>query len=266
MDGLRGSPSGGIPRPSCAFGGCRRGCRRASAAPRTALGAKAIVVLSPDASDGLAVPAQHPMQLASKMRFVSAQLLALLEGDLYREPATPTRWPASARAASSGSGPASSRESRALRRRRRAAIFASCRGRGRPSCAIASALRLGCLEGRGALGVRLRTSRADVDAFLEALRAELHRLMPLRKLTRRRPGRSPGPSCRAWISACAVRWRLPRPPRARRLLGLDSASTSSASTSAEASASATSSAASAALRAAPSRHPPRAVRAATRGG
>lgn len=55
------------------FGGTKNG----------ALGAEAIVVLNPDASDGLIYLRKHQMQLASKMRFVSAQLLALLEGDLY---------------------------------------------------------------------------------------------------------------------------------------------------------------------------------------
>ncbi|HET8928892.1 MAG TPA: low specificity L-threonine aldolase [Microbacterium sp.] len=48
-----------------------------------ALGAEAIIVLNPAASDGLVYLRKHQMQLASKMRFVSAQLLALLDGDLY---------------------------------------------------------------------------------------------------------------------------------------------------------------------------------------
>ncbi|HKV22536.1 MAG TPA: low specificity L-threonine aldolase [Mycobacterium sp.] len=48
-----------------------------------ALGAEAIVVLNSDASDGLIRLRKSLMQLASKMRFVSAQLLALLDGDLY---------------------------------------------------------------------------------------------------------------------------------------------------------------------------------------
>jgi threonine aldolase len=55
------------------FGGTKNG----------ALGAEAILVLDVDASDGLVYLRKHHMQLASKMRFVSAQLLALLEGDLY---------------------------------------------------------------------------------------------------------------------------------------------------------------------------------------
>jgi threonine aldolase len=48
-----------------------------------ALGAEAIVVLNPAACDGLKYLRKHQMQLASKMRFVSAQLLALLDGDLH---------------------------------------------------------------------------------------------------------------------------------------------------------------------------------------
>lgn len=55
------------------FGGTKNG----------ALGAEAILVLDGASSDGLIYLRKHQMQLASKMRFVSAQLLALLEGDLY---------------------------------------------------------------------------------------------------------------------------------------------------------------------------------------
>ena len=55
------------------FGGTKNG----------ALGAEAVVVLEPTASEGLLFLRKLNMQLASKMRFVSAQLIALLEGDLY---------------------------------------------------------------------------------------------------------------------------------------------------------------------------------------
>ncbi len=48
-----------------------------------ALGAEAIIVLDAAACDGLIRLRKTQMQLASKMRFVSAQLLALLDGDLY---------------------------------------------------------------------------------------------------------------------------------------------------------------------------------------
>ena len=44
---------------------------------------EAVVVLNPQSSDGLIYLRKLTMQLASKMRFVSAQLIALLEDDLY---------------------------------------------------------------------------------------------------------------------------------------------------------------------------------------
>ena len=55
------------------FGGTKNG----------ALGAEAVVVLDPDASSGLIYLRKMNMQLGSKMRFLSAQLLALLDGDLW---------------------------------------------------------------------------------------------------------------------------------------------------------------------------------------
>ena len=44
---------------------------------------EAIVVLNPDAASGLKYVRKFNMQLASKMRFISAQLVALLDGDLW---------------------------------------------------------------------------------------------------------------------------------------------------------------------------------------
>ncbi|GGF35555.1 threonine aldolase [Subtercola lobariae] len=44
---------------------------------------EAVVVLNPRASEGLSYLRKLDMQLASKMRFVSVQLIALLEGDLW---------------------------------------------------------------------------------------------------------------------------------------------------------------------------------------
>ncbi|HWD61638.1 MAG TPA: low specificity L-threonine aldolase [Humibacter sp.] len=44
---------------------------------------EAVVVLNPDASDGLHYLRKVNMQLASKMRFISAQLIALLTDDLW---------------------------------------------------------------------------------------------------------------------------------------------------------------------------------------
>lgn len=55
------------------FGGTKNG----------ALAAEAVVVLEPAASDGIRYLRKLDMQLASKLRFVSAQLLALLEDDLW---------------------------------------------------------------------------------------------------------------------------------------------------------------------------------------
>jgi threonine aldolase len=47
------------------------------------LAAESVVVLDPDAATGLIYLRKTSMQLASKMRFFSAQLLALYEGDLW---------------------------------------------------------------------------------------------------------------------------------------------------------------------------------------
>jgi threonine aldolase len=55
------------------FGGTKNG----------AMLGEAVVVLNPEASDGLTYLRKLNMQLSSKMRFVSAQLIALLDGDLY---------------------------------------------------------------------------------------------------------------------------------------------------------------------------------------
>ena len=49
---------------------------------------EAIVVLNPEASSGLTYLRKLNMQLSSKMRFVSAQFIALLEGDLWLRNAT----------------------------------------------------------------------------------------------------------------------------------------------------------------------------------
>ncbi len=49
---------------------------------------EAVVVLNPDAVRGLPYLRKSSMQLASKMRYVSAQLLALLDGDLWLRNAT----------------------------------------------------------------------------------------------------------------------------------------------------------------------------------
>ena len=59
------------------LGGTKNGC----------LGAEAVVVLNPDAVTRPVFVRKLDAQLASKMRFTSAQLLALLEQDLWRETA-----------------------------------------------------------------------------------------------------------------------------------------------------------------------------------
>ncbi|BBH17216.1 threonine aldolase [Nocardioides baekrokdamisoli] len=60
------------------FGGTKNG----------AMLGEAVVILDPAASTGLKYLRKLDMQLASKMRFVSAQLIALLEGDLWLRNAT----------------------------------------------------------------------------------------------------------------------------------------------------------------------------------
>ncbi|GAB77917.1 L-threonine aldolase [Austwickia chelonae] len=51
------------------------------------MGAEAVVVLSPEVVHGPLYVRKLTTQLASKMRFISAQLVALYEGDLWRESA-----------------------------------------------------------------------------------------------------------------------------------------------------------------------------------
>lgn len=52
------------------------------------LGAEAVVVLAPELAEGFEFLRKQTLQLASKMRFLSAQLAALLEGDLWLRNAT----------------------------------------------------------------------------------------------------------------------------------------------------------------------------------
>jgi threonine aldolase len=85
MDGARvsnaaaslGVPLGALTRDAgvdvLSFGGTKNG----------AMLGEAVVVLNSEASEGLKFLRKLNMQLSSKMRFVSAQLIALLEGDLY---------------------------------------------------------------------------------------------------------------------------------------------------------------------------------------
>lgn len=48
-----------------------------------AMGAEAVVVLNPDLIESIAFLRKTSMQLGSKMRFMSAQIIALVEGDLW---------------------------------------------------------------------------------------------------------------------------------------------------------------------------------------
>jgi threonine aldolase len=50
-----------------------------------ALGAEAVVVLRPDLAEGLPYLRKQSLQLASKGRYLAAQVAALLEGELWRE-------------------------------------------------------------------------------------------------------------------------------------------------------------------------------------
>jgi threonine aldolase len=60
------------------FGGTKNG----------ALGAEAVVVMRPDLVADVKYLRKQQLQLASKMRFLSAQFLALMEDDLWRQSAT----------------------------------------------------------------------------------------------------------------------------------------------------------------------------------
>lgn len=53
-----------------------------------AMGVEAVVVLNPKLIDQIAFLRKTSMQLGSKMRFMSAQLIALVEGDLWKRNAT----------------------------------------------------------------------------------------------------------------------------------------------------------------------------------
>ena len=149
------------------FGGTKNG----------ALGAEMVVVLNPDASDGLVYLRKNQMQLASKMRFVSAQLLALLDGDLHLRNARQAN--AMAQLLRSGieqrladgslSGISFTQATQAN------AVFAAI-----PSAVAERAAPSGSTSttGDASLGeVRwvcsFDTTEADVEAFLAALRAEL---------------------------------------------------------------------------------------------
>ncbi|QCU76894.1 threonine aldolase [Citricoccus sp. SGAir0253] len=141
-----------------------------------ALAAEAVVVLDEAASHGLVYLRKHQMQLASKMRFVSAQLLALLDGDLYLRTAG---------------------HANAMARRLREGIEAGIADGSLPGVAFTQPTHVNSVFATLPPGIadRLRqrfrfydwdaargevrwvcsfdTTEEDVDAFLAALRAEL---------------------------------------------------------------------------------------------
>ena len=132
---------------------------------------EAIVVLRPEASDGLTYLRKMNMQLASKMRFVSAQLIALLEGDLWLESARHANAMA-ARLAAAVARPARRQDHPAGAGERRFAII---------DPAVADRLRqtFRFYDWNPATGeVRwmcaFDTTPADVDAFAAAIAAELN--------------------------------------------------------------------------------------------
>ena len=77
------------------------------------LAAEAVVVLNPTLASSLLYLRKQSMQLASKMRFVSAQLLALLEDDLWRRSASHSNAMAARLAAGIGDALEITREVRA---------------------------------------------------------------------------------------------------------------------------------------------------------
>lgn len=150
------------------FGGTKNG----------ALGAEAIVVLNPEASEGLKYLRKLNMQLASKMRFVSAQLIALLEGELWIQSAS---------------------HANAMARRLRDALDAGIAAGDLPglgftqqtqSNGVFATLPAGVADRLRDRGFRFYdwdasrnevrwmcsfdTSEADIDAFVEGIREELH--------------------------------------------------------------------------------------------
>ena len=164
------------------FGGTKNG----------ALGAEAIVVLNPEASEGLKYLRKLNMQLASKMRFVSAQLIALLEGDLWLRSAS---------------------HANAMARRLRDALDAGIAAGDLPglgfsqptqSNGVFAVLPAGVADRLRDRGFRFYdwdaakgevrwmcsfdTSEADIDAFVAGIREELHaRLTPVTVPRARRP-------------------------------------------------------------------------------
>ena len=114
---------------------------------------EAVVVLNPSASAGLLYLRKMNMQLASKMRFVSAQLLALLEGDLWvRSARHANAMAARLRAAVSGLAGVTLTQPTDVN-----AVFAVLDPRcGRTAASVVPVLRVGPGHPRGPLDVLVR--------------------------------------------------------------------------------------------------------------
>jgi threonine aldolase len=134
------------------------------------LGGEAVVVLNPEAANGVIYLRKLVMQLASKMRFISAQLVALYEGDLWlRSAAHSNAMAARLRAALTGvEGVTFTQETQAN------ALFAILP----PGVADRVREQFRFYDWNPATGeVRWMTSfdttEADVDAFAAAIKKEL---------------------------------------------------------------------------------------------
>ncbi|WP_311836322.1 low specificity L-threonine aldolase [Cellulomonas fimi] len=131
---------------------------------------EAVVVLDPEAASGLTYLRKMNMQLASKMRFVSAQLVALFEGDLWLRSARHANAMA-ARLSAAVEGVDGVRLTQATRAN---AVFAVLP----PGVADRLRTRFRFYDWDEATGeVRwmcaFDTTEADVDAFARAVRAEV---------------------------------------------------------------------------------------------
>ena len=113
------------------------------------------------------------------MRFVSAQLIALLEGDLWlRMRAHANAMAARLRAALDGRhrGRIDCPDSASRSRPSRTASSRSCRRRRRPGARKLPLLRLGSPRGARCAGcAAFDTTEADIDAFVAGMREELTR-------------------------------------------------------------------------------------------
>ena len=130
---------------------------------------EAVVVLNRAASEGLTYLRKLNMQLASKMRFVSAQLIAILTDDLYLRSAGHANAMATRlRKAVEGLPGLTIRRRRSRTPSSRSFLPASPTGFAR-----ASGSTTGTRRGASAWMCAFDTSEADVDAFAAALREEL---------------------------------------------------------------------------------------------